>query len=65
MLLISDKNLFLLPTNQGLDSRLGVLSEVVKPRFVAFAPPPDHDVCDVVETIATKVIKHLSKKAYL
>ncbi|MBM4253990.1 MAG: hypothetical protein FJ146_18640, partial [Deltaproteobacteria bacterium] len=35
------------------------------PRFIAFEPPTDQEVCDVVEKIATKTIKFLRKKGYL
>lgn len=35
------------------------------PRFIAFEPPTDQEVCDVVEKIATKTIKYLRKKGYL
>jgi hypothetical protein len=34
-------------------------------RFVAFEPPTDQEVCDVVEKIATKTIQFLRKKGYL
>lgn len=35
------------------------------PRFVAFEPPTDQEVCEVIEKIATKTIKFLRKKSYL
>jgi len=39
--------------------------EGAPPKFVAFEPPTDEEVADVVEKIAAKVIKHLRKKGYL
>jgi hypothetical protein len=40
-------------------------TEQAIPKFIAFEPPTDQEVCDVVEKIATKTIKFLRKKGYL